>query len=261
MSFFLSNYLSVQKNEIRPLHSGFGFFADEIQKKLGFSQTQKKQIENINTSQSLKLENNAKEIVHANEIAQPLIEEELEKATLFQNNLKNKNHEINIKYSPQNPEYNKYYVNPFLAFLAWTIDALLGFCFLIISLCINFVFLPKGFFAISSNSAKSLSFITSDLNLIYTFLFSLQVWIFMVFLVFIFQYAILGFEGSTLGRWIFGIGIKNHKDIYKKVNEKTKIYAALSEAFLLGGILSFLFIILFPSRVPIFFWLRYSSKK
>lgn len=260
MSFFLSNYLSVQKNEIRPLHSGFGFFADEIQKKLGFSQAQKKQNESTDSNQFNKLENN-NEIIHANEIAQPLIEEELEKATIFQTNLKNKKNATTLKYGHQNTDSNKYYVNPFLAFLAWTIDALLGFCFLIISLCINFVFLPKGFFALSPNNAKLLSFMTSDLNLIYTFLFSLQVWVFMFFLVFIFQYAILGFEGSTLGRWIFSIAIKNHKDIDKKVNEKTKIYAALSEAFLLGGILSFLFIILFPSRVPIFFWLRYSSKK
>ena len=46
-----------------------------------------------------------------------------------------------------------------------------------------------------------------------------------------------------------------------KVSEKTKVCAALSESLLLGGILSFIFIVISPSRVPIFFWMRYSSKK
>ena len=35
MSFFLENYLSIQKSTIKPLHNGFGFGADEIQQRLG----------------------------------------------------------------------------------------------------------------------------------------------------------------------------------------------------------------------------------
>lgn len=259
MSFFLSNYLSVQKNQVRTLHSGFGFFAEEIQKKLGFQEAQKKSHESITQSAKSNLVTSHESSIESFNIATPLVEETIENSASFNSKVTPLNKEK--KNQTEIPRSNDYYVNPFFAFLAWTIDALLGFCFLIISLCINFVFLPKGFFAISSTHAQMLSFISADLNFIYTFLFALQVWFFMFFLVFIFQYTILGFEGSTLGRWIFGIVIKNHKDISSKVSEKSKILAALSEAFLLGGILSFIFIIVFPSRVPIFFWLRYSSKK
>ena len=85
MSFFLSNYLSVKKNEIRPLHSGFGFLLMKY-KKLGLARHKRNKNEST-FNQFNKLENN-NEIIHTNEIAQPLIEEELEKATIFQTNLK-----------------------------------------------------------------------------------------------------------------------------------------------------------------------------
>ncbi|WGL60212.1 hypothetical protein QEJ31_01160 [Pigmentibacter sp. JX0631] len=264
MSFILSNYFSTKKNDIRPLHSGFGFFSEVIQKKLNsheIKQIQSDKVKNNYLENKIETKNEIFADEHSSEIAIPLSENILNDSenSLNNKNLKKQHEKQKIDY--KNSTIEKYYVNPFFAFLAWTIDALLGFCFLIISLCINFVFLPKGFFAISPSNAKILSFITTDMNMIYTFMFSLQVWLFMAFLVFLFQYSILGFEGSTLGRWIFGIAIKNHKNIHLKVSEKSKICAALSEAFLLGGILSFLFIVIFPSRVPIFFWLRYSSKK
>ncbi|MGY3804895.1 hypothetical protein ACWNT8_12570 [Pigmentibacter ruber] len=264
MSFTLSNFFSPKKNEIRPLHTGFGFFSEVIQNKLNTSEIKQTNIEKFQNSNLVNKTENKNEYFneeHSSEIAIPLTENILSESDSKVANKSIKRQQEKNKLDNKNISLEKYYVNPFFAFLAWTIDALLGFCFLIISLCINFVFLPKGFFAISPSNTKILSFITSDMNIIYTFMFSLQVWLFMAFLVFIFQYSILGFEGSTLGRWIFGIAIKNHKNIHSKVSEKSKICAALSEAFLLGGILSFLFIIIFPSRVPIFFWLRYSSKK
>ncbi|BBH53503.1 hypothetical protein [Fluviispira sanaruensis] len=248
-----------QKRSIQPLHTGFGFFAESINDK----------------SQNLPLKEI--ELTSQNDI---YLNSDIEKSPIILNenyymeNINNsptnfvkdesvyKEKQINAFYNDQKEGENdtNYFVHPFFAFLAWTVDALVGFCFLIISLCINTVFIPKGFFDVTSSLVKYLSVVTVDLGVLYTFLFSLQVWFFMAILVFLFQYSILGFEGATLGRWLFGISIQNSKDKNAKVSERTKFCAALSESMLLGSILSFLFIILLPSRVPIFFWMRYSSK-
>jgi hypothetical protein len=266
MSFFLENYLSIQKSEINPLHDGFGFGADEIHRRLVKAVSVEKQLAaEVPVDKAISMSHEV--IVSAKEIDIPLPLQIPQKPIPPKANIKPL-----IKKLPEFAEEEKrlqeseaihsnYYVHPFFAFLAWTIDALLGFCFLIISLCVNYVFVPKGFFEVSPALANYLSMLTLDLNVIYTFLFSLQVWFFMTILVFLFQYTILGFEGATLGRWLFGISIQNNKNKSLKVSEKTKICAAISESLLLGGILSFIFIVMFPSRVPIFFWMRYSSKK
>jgi hypothetical protein len=268
MSFFLENYLTIQKSAIKPLHDGFGFGADEIQRRLGKI--------NLEDKESLQEEMEVEKLTSfsSETIAIPIeieappftskvpqnptpsntqIKPSAKQLREFKEEVKNNQDD---KVIPQN-----YYVHPFFAFLAWTIDSLLGFCFLIISLCANYVFVPKGFFDVSPTLAQYLSMLALDVNVIYTFLFSLQVWFFMAILVFLFQYTILGFEGATLGRWLFGISIQNNKNKVLKVSEKTKICAAISESLLMGGILSFIFIVMSPSRVPIFFWMRYSSKK
>lgn len=258
MSFFLANYLSKQDTNIKPLHVGFGFYGEEIQKRLG--KLKKIEVE-TNAETELKMETSI--IDKASSKMIPSLDANISSAIPNSEN-KNKTDENEVsqnKFLDNQKFKSEYYVNPFFAFLAWTIDAILGFCFLIISLCINYVFVPKGIFVISPTVQKYLSFVTLDLNVFHTFLFSLQVWFFMAFLVFLFQYTILGFEGSTLGRWIFGIAIQNNKNKGLKVSEKTKVCAALSESLLLGGILSFIFIVISPSRVPIFFWMRYASKK
>ncbi|APJ04095.1 RDD family protein [Silvanigrella aquatica] len=259
MSFFLENYISPSKSQIKPLHIGFGFGGDVIQQRISLKIKQEKQNLDYSENVNNKIDDNStisENIIIKNAIVTPNVtasEEIISKS----NTVHNLN---NIEENNTHEKNTKYYVHPFFAFLAWTVDALLGFCFLIISLCVNYVFIPKGFFEISPAIAKYFSNVTLDINFIYTFLFSLQVWVFMALMVFLFQYTILGFEGSTLGRWLFGISIQNAKDKTVRVSEKTKICAALSESLLLGGILSFIFIVLFPSRVPIFFWMRYSSK-
>ncbi|WP_397601155.1 RDD family protein [Silvanigrella sp.] len=258
MSFFLANYLSKQDEDIKPLHVGFGFYGEEIQKRLG----KLKKIElDINTDAAIKLESSIIEKTSSKII--PSLEDNASIAIPKSDNKNktDKNDELQNKFLDNQKFKSEYYVNPFFAFLAWTIDAILGFCFLIISLCINYVFVPKGIFVVSPTVQKYLNYVTLDVSVFHTFLFSLQVWFLMAFLVFLFQYTILGFEGSTLGRWIFGIAIQNNKNKGLKVSEKTKVCAALSESLLLGGILSFIFVVISPSRVPIFFWMRYSSKK
>lgn len=266
MSFFLENHLSIQKSTIKPLHVGFGFGAEEIRQRLGkVALIEKKSDFEASIDQTIPL--NYESSSPAAEIDAPFIphvpQEPIPPKTTIRPFVKKlPEFEEEAKKLPDNDMISSgYYVNPFFAFLAWTIDALLGFCFLIISLCVNYVFIPKGFFDISPTLVKHFSVLTLDVNVIYTFLFSLQVWFFMAILVFLFQYTILGFEGSTLGRWLFGISIQNNKNKSLRVSEKIKICAAISESLLLGGILSFVFIIMLPSRVPIFFWMRYSSKK
>lgn len=258
MSFFLSNYLSMQRSNIKPLHVGFGFYGEEIHQRLGNIKVNEDKIKSEEKTKVTNLENSS--------IVNPIqpdkkIDTHPEKKEIETSKKSNYDDSSAREFNKNIAVKSIYYVNPFFAFLAWTIDAILGFCFLIISLCINYVFIPKGLFVISPAFEKYISFLALDINVVHTFLFSLQVWFFMAFLVFLFQYTILGFEGSTLGRWIFGIAIQNNKNKEAKVSEKTKICAALSESLLLGGILSFIFVIISPSRVPIFFWMRYSSKK
>ena len=265
MSFFLENYLNIQKSAIKPLHDGFGFGADEIHRRLGRSKESEKEVVEPPAEKVSPV--NFETSSPVNEIEIPVTPQVPQKPVPSKPSLKppaNKLSKIEAdsnRVQDSDGIHSNYYVNPFFAFLAWTIDALLGFCFLIISLCVNYVFVPKGFFDVSPTLANYLSMLTLNINVIYTFLFSLQVWFFMALLVFLFQYTILGFEGATLGRWLFGISIQNNKNKSLKVSEKTKICAAISESLLLGGILSFIFIVIFPSRVPIFFWMRYSSKK
>ncbi len=267
MSFFLGNYLSIQKSTIKPLHNGFGFGADEIKERLGKADSGEKELATEASAAEKEVLVSYKTITTPTEIEVPQAPHIPQnpittKVSMKPSSRKSLEFDEEAKSFQDNNEiHSKYYVHPFFAFLAWTIDALLGFCFLIISLCVNYVFVPKGFFDLSHTLAYYLSMLTLDINVIYTFLFSLQVWFFMAILVFLFQYTILGFEGATLGRWLFGISIQNNKDKSLKVSEKTKIFAAISESLLLGGILSVIFIIMSPSRVPIFFWMRYSSKK
>lgn len=273
MSFFLETPEPVQKSIIKPLHYGFGFGAEEILENL--KKTDLKQEPPHNPQPSLLFET-PHEVVEkpyqahvgtqvsqiSPEVTLPLppkpnsskIPSRSEQT--LKNQLESSVKPLNISEVAD----TNYYAHPFFAFLAWTIDALVGFCFLLISLCINFVFVPKGFFDVSSAFVKYATLLSVDINVFYTLLFSLQVWLCMFILVFLFQYSILGFEGSTLGRWLFGIKIQNNKNKKLRPSESTKICAALSESLLLGGILSFIFIIFFPSRVPIFFWMRYSSK-
>jgi hypothetical protein len=247
---------SMLKIDIKPLHFGFGFGADEILKR-----SLKKAVDPENVlseSETVTLKE-----YPDNSLLHPLTEKTSFSTTVVEtatNHDTNKYKTNNTQQIQNNIPSSRYYVHPFFAFLAWTVDAFFGLCFLVISICFNYFFLPKGFFEISPFFLKYLTFLNFDTNIAYTFLFSLQVWFLMALLVFVFQYTILGFEGATLGRWIFGVTIQNHKDRLAKISEKTKIFAALSEAMLLGGILSFIFIIIFPSRVPIFFWLRYSTK-
>ena len=268
MSFKLGIHMSVESEGIKPLHEGFGFSAEEI--------LRRREKDFLIEKKSVSIESPAKALnLHEETIAQvdhfgapqvsipdsPPIKTP---SRLLDNSVSSKafiqEEEAKI-FRNESEVSGTYYVNPFFAFLAWTVDALLGFCFLIISLCINYVFMPKGFFELSPTLASYLSLFSLNISVIYTFIFSLQVWFLMAIMVFPFQYTVLGFEGSTLGRWLFGISIRNSKNKSLKVSEKTKICAAISESLLLGGILSFIFIVLFPSRVPIFFWMRYCSKK
>ncbi|WP_186645180.1 hypothetical protein [Fluviispira vulneris] len=248
-----------QKRSIEPLHTGFGFFAESIIDKSQYLPLKESELTAQNNAYLNSDIEKSPIILNENYYAENInelpINHEKDAAVIKEKQLKafyNDQKDVDVD--------NNYFVHPFFAFLAWTVDALVGFCFLIISLCVNTVFIPKGFFDVTSSLVKYLSVATVDLGVLYTFLFSLQVWFFMAILVFLFQYSILGFEGATLGRWLFGISIQNHKDKNAKVSERTKFCAALSESMLLGSILSFLFIILLPSRVPIFFWMRYSSK-
>jgi hypothetical protein len=249
---------SMHKLDIKPLHFGFGFGADEILKR-----SLKKTVDHENIlseSETVTLKEHPDNSLMDSMTAvdkKSFSTAVIESVTSHDANQSNAN---NVQQIQNNIPNTRYYVHPFFAFLAWTVDAFFGFCFLVISICFNYFFLPKGFFEISPFFLKYLIFLNFDTNIAYTFLFSLQVWFLMALLVFVFQYTILGFEGATLGRWIFGVTIQNHKNRLAKISEKIKIFAALSEAMLLGSILSFIFIIIFPSRVPIFFWLRYSTK-
>ncbi|KAB8033203.1 hypothetical protein [Fluviispira multicolorata] len=248
-----------QKEKIRPLHTGFGFFAETIIDKSHNSPNKKIELSDeylMNSNDEFELNN----VILDNSISTQIIENSTPLSKTDESIKRDRRSEVFKSDQRSTAVDSNYFVHPFFAFLAWTVDALVGFCFLVISLCVNTVFIPKGFFDVTSSLVKYFSIATGDLGVLYTFLFSLQVWFFMAILVFLFQYSILGFEGATLGRWLFGISIQNNRDKNGKVAERTKFCAALSEAMLLGSILSFLFIILLPSRVPIFFWMRYSSK-
>lgn len=228
-------------NSIKPLHKGFGFHVQdfEIEKELSqnaIAKGEDTQVVNAHELQSQKSHVHGKKYVKAN---------------LFEVEPGFTNHSISSN--------RDYYVHPFVSFLSWTVDAIIGFSFLIISLCVNLIFLPKGFFDLTSSFIARYSIFFSNLNLVILFLFSIQVWFFMAVITFVFQYAILGFEGSTLGRRLFGVYLQNHHNKSQRVSESAKVCAAFSEALMLGSILSFLFVVLMPSRVPMFFWLRYSA--
>lgn len=264
MSFFLMKGLNLQRNSIKPLHAGFGFGAKEILLHINKNSSVEKELSKkvpLVRAASVNLDQNLNSFdLDGNKFSQIPSKTSLVLEGISNLSTKNlaenqKNRNLNKGHLP------KYYVHPFSAFLSWTVDAFLGFCFLIISLCVSYVFIPRGFLNISNSFAHYISMFNLNIDIIHTFLFSLQIWFFMATLVFVFQFIILIFEGATLGRWLFGITIQNHKDKNLKVSVGSKICAALSEALLLGGILSFVFIVIFPSRVPIFFWMRYSSQR
>jgi hypothetical protein len=244
----LENPLFSQKKEIKPLHTGFGFGAQEILKNFR-EKSQKPSLSTPLDSKSPCMPSLSQNFAQSSSPFKEFAD--------HQESLSSRSSEDQHR----NSEDQQYHVPSFFAFLAWSIDSLIGFCFLMISLCLNFVFIPKGFIDIWGSFFDYALKMSLNLNLFYTFLFSVQVWFVSALFVFLFQYTMLGFESATLGRWLFGIAIQNHKNKKWKVAEKTKVCAALSESLLLGSLFSFLFVLFFPSRVPLFFWMRYSLKK
>ncbi|MBX9703419.1 MAG: hypothetical protein K2X39_04640 [Silvanigrellaceae bacterium] len=94
-------------------------------------------------------------------------------------------------------------------------------------------------------------------GLLILYLHTIHVWFFTCLFIFILQLVAIKKRGTTFGRSFFRIyPEKNSSFLYLD-----SIAIGLHEFLTLGGLLSFPFALLFPYRLPLFFWIKLSIKR